>query len=51
MRGRDVGIPSYNEVRVSLGMAPARTWSDITSDGDTALRLKLAYGDVDLADL
>lgn len=51
MRGRDVGIPPYNQVRVSLGLPPAQTWRDITSDPDAQLRLQQAYGDVNLVDL
>ena len=50
-RARDHGIGSYNQVRVDLGLAPALTFSDITSDPEQAAALAEAYnGDVDLVD-
>lgn len=50
-RGRDLGLPSYNEMREALGLAPADTFSDISSDPEVAARLEEAYGNVDLVDL
>ena len=50
-RGRDLGLPSYNEMREALGLARAESFSDITSDPEVAARLEEAYGDVDLVDL
>jgi len=50
-RGRDLGLPSYNEMREALGLARAESFADITSDADVAARLEDAYGDVDLVDL
>jgi peroxidase len=50
-RGRDLGLPSYNEMREALGLARAESFSDITSDREVAARLEEAYGDVELVDL
>jgi peroxidase len=50
-RGRDLGLPTYNEMREALGLARAESFSDITSDPEVAARLEEAYGDVDLVDL
>jgi peroxidase len=49
-RGRDHGLPSYNETRVSYGLAPAQNWSDISSDPDIQDRLSGAYATVDDVD-
>jgi len=50
-RGRDHGIPSYNAVRVAIGLDPVESFSDITADPQLAAVLEAAYGDVDLVDL
>jgi peroxidase len=50
-RGRDLGLPTYNEMREALGLPPAATFADITSDPEVAARLEEAYSDVDLVDL
>jgi hypothetical protein len=50
-RGRDLGLPTYNELREALGLGRAEDFSDISSDPEVAARLELAYGDVDLVDL
>jgi len=50
-RGRDLGLPTYNELRETLGLGRAETFADITSDPVVAARLEEAYGDVDLVDL
>ena len=52
-RGRDHGVPGYNQVRAALGMNPAHDYSDITSDSRAWQALEYAYGsgyvdDVDL---
>jgi hypothetical protein len=46
-RGRDHGLPSYNETRMSYGLAPAQSWSDISSDPDIQARLSSVYATVD----
>ena len=50
-RGRDHGLPSYNDARRQLGLAPAADFSDITADPETAAALAQAYGSVDDVDL
>lgn len=49
-RGRDHGLPSYNEIRVSYGLAPAQSWDGISSNEDIQARLALAYATVDDVD-
>ena len=50
-RGRDHGLATYNQVRIDIGLEPAETFADITSDPDEQAALALAYGgDVDLVD-
>ncbi len=50
-RGRDHGLPSYNDARTGLGL-PARTsFAEITSDIGRQQALAAAYGDVDDIDL
>jgi len=50
-RGRDHGIPTYNDVRVALGLVPALTFADITKNPDVRQRLESVYGSVELVDL
>lgn len=50
-RGRDHGLPSYNDARLALGLAPAQTFEDISSDPAVLVRLQEAYADVDEIDL
>jgi len=51
-RGRDHGLPSYNEMRIALGLAPKTSFAQITSDAQVAQRLAAAYGnDVNKLDL
>ena len=50
-RGRDLGLGTLNETRVALGLAPYTSFSQITSDPQTAAALKQAYGSVDKVDL
>jgi hypothetical protein len=49
-RGREHGLPGYNDLRVALNLAPAESFADITSD--VALQLSLAdvYDSVDDVD-
>ncbi len=49
-RGHDLGVPGYNDMRAQLGLKPAESFSDITSDADVAERLEEAYGTVDRVD-
>lgn len=50
-RGRDHGLPSYNDMRVALGLSPATCFADISSDPGIQARLAAAYGDVNRVDL
>jgi hypothetical protein len=50
-RGRDLGLPTYNELREALGLGRAESFADISSDPEVAARLEEAYGDVELIDL
>ena len=49
-RGRDHGIPSYNDLRVALGLAAVTSFTEITSDEEVQYRLEEAYGHVDYID-
>jgi hypothetical protein len=52
-RGRDHGLPSYNEVRVAYGLPAVDSFFDITYDIEIANKLEAAYGvgNVDNVDL
>ncbi len=50
-RGRDRGLPSYNDVRERMGFPRAEDFSDITSDPSLQQKLFEAYGTVDDIDL
>lgn len=45
-RGRDHGLPSYNQARLELGLAPVTSFSEITSDEEAAARLRGIYPSV-----
>ena len=50
-RGRDHGLPSYNDACLALGLAPARSFSDISSNAAVHERLASIYSSVDDIDL
>lgn len=50
-RGRDHGVPSYNDARVAMGLARLNSFDDISSDQATVEALDLAYASVDDIDL
>ena len=50
-RGRDHGLPSYNEARAYLGMPAAATFADVSSDPVVQSRLEAAYSTPDAIDL
>ena len=50
-RGRDHGLPDHNTTRSAYGLAPARTFADVSSDPDAQDALERAYGDVGDLDL
>lgn len=45
-RGRDRGVPAYGEIRQALGLTPAATFADVTSDVDVQADLASLYGSV-----
>jgi hypothetical protein len=49
-RGRDLGVPTYNDLRAALGLTRAETFEDITGETELAAKLAAVYGDVDLVD-
>ena len=50
-RGRDHGIPGYNDVRLAYGLSPAITFGDITRNRDLQNRLEAAYGSMEKVDV
>lgn len=50
-RGRDHGLPSYNDARRDRDLRPARRFDDVTRDRATARRLASVYDSVEDIDL
>ncbi len=50
-RGRDHGLPSYNQVRIGYGLAPKATFAEMTSNLDFQTRLASAYSSPDDVDV
>ena len=50
-RGRDHGVPGYNDMREAMGLARYTQFGQITSDPDLADALFDTYGDVNAIDL
>ena len=50
-RGRDHGLPSYNDVRRELGLRPVRSFREISHNPEIRERLQNAYDSVDDIDL
>ena len=50
-RGRDVGLPTYNEARVAYGLPAVTSFSQISSDPAIQAQLKSLYGTVDKVEL
>ncbi len=50
-RGRDHGLPSYNDMRRGLGLAPRNDFSEITTDASVALALTSVYDSIEDIDL
>jgi len=50
-RGRDHGLPGYNQVRMDYGLRPARSFGDITSNKWARLALENMYDHVDDVDV
>lgn len=43
-RGRDHGIPTYNDTRRAFGLSPARSFADVTADSVVQAKLHEAFG-------
>ena len=50
-RGRDHGLPSYNEARVTMGMPAVIDFTEISSDATVVANLASVYDHVDDIDL
>lgn len=50
-RGRDHGLPGYNDARRALGLPPRASIAEVSSDPDTQTRLASVYADVEEIDL
>jgi peroxidase len=50
-RGRDHGLPGYNDAREALGLGRAQSFAEVSSDPDTRSRLAAAYASPDEIDL
>lgn len=50
MRGRDLGLQPYNDMREALGLPRAEDFGDITSDPELAAQLASVYGTVNRVD-
>lgn len=50
-RGRDHGLPGYNEVRRNFGLKEADDFDDVTPNRDLAEDLEDVYGDVEKLDI
>ncbi len=50
-RGRDHGLPDYNSARLQLGLQPAESFADISSDPEVQAKLREAYGSLDDIDV
>ena len=50
-RGRDHGLPSYNQVRIDYGLSPRTAFSEISSDPKIQANLASVYSTVDDIDI
>jgi hypothetical protein len=50
-RGRDHGLGSYNQSRIDVGLPPAKSFSDISSDPTVAARFASVYDSIDDVDV
>jgi len=50
-RGRDHGLPSYNDARLSLGLAAKQSFAEVSSDLSVQTALASVYAQVDDIDL
>ncbi len=50
-RGRDHGLPGYNQVRTEIGLNPVNSFTEISSDPEIQKQLEEAYVDINDIDL
>ncbi|TDI92044.1 MAG: peroxiredoxin [Candidatus Dadabacteria bacterium] len=50
-RGRDHGLPKYNDTREQMGLTRVESFQDISSDPEIQMRLEDAFGNVDDIDI
>lgn len=50
-RGRDHGLPTYNDARSAMGLVPVSSFAEIGTDNEMQQSLQDAYGDVSKIDL
>ncbi len=50
-RGRDHGLPSYNQTRANYGLPRLTSWNQISSDPDVRTKLSSLYTSPDQVDL
>jgi peroxidase len=50
-RGRDHGLPTYNDTREAMGLRRAKSFADVSSDREVQARLSAIYPDSDSIDL
>ena len=50
-RGRDHGLPGFNQIREIFGLGPVKTFQRINPNQEVQNRLKAAYGNVEEMDL
>lgn len=50
-RGRDHGLPGYNQARIDFGLAPLTSFAEITSDVNVQAALASVYSDVNQIDV
>jgi hypothetical protein len=50
-RGRDHGLPSYNELRQLMGLLPRASFAEVSADPEVNARLASVYADVEDIDL
>ncbi|WP_287001342.1 peroxidase family protein, partial [Gordonia sp. UBA7860] len=51
LRGRERGVPRYNEFRRHFRLRPAKSFSDLTDNAEWAKQLERIYPDIDDVDL
>jgi len=50
-RGRDHGVPSYNDMRAAMGLVPRASFAEVSTNPDVQARLASVYANVEEIDL